>query len=162
MGLPTVTAWFVIDSDLGRFVVGGTHDVISRVLLPGDLDASLLDELASTNPSTLVRRAAGEIAEFLDGSRQGFDLPFEPLDLGDFRSRVWSVIDSIPYGETLTYGEVALEAGAPRAARAVGTACGANPIPLLRPCHRVVAAQGIGGYGGGVELKRALLDREVD
>ena len=86
---------------------------------------------------------------------------FPPLDLGvgsAFQQRVWLALRGIPIGETKTYGEIAREVGEPEATRAVGSACGANPIPLLVPCHRVVASGGnLGGFSGGLEWKRRLL-----
>lgn len=87
-----------------------------------------------------------------------------PLDLSagtEFRQRVWRAMSSIQPGETLSYGQLAEQIGAPRAVRAVGGACGANPIPLLIPCHRVLAKGGrIGGFSGGLHWKRLLLERE--
>ena len=78
-----------------------------------------------------------------------------------FRSRALHAVARIPYGKTRTYGEIAKSAGNPRAFRAAGTACGSNPIPLIVPCHRVVqSGGGIGNYGGGPEMKEALLDLE--
>ena len=87
-----------------------------------------------------------------------------PLDLGagsEFRQRVWAALQKIPVGQTKSYGEVAREIGSPKAVRAVGGACGANPIPLLIPCHRVLAANDeLGGFSGGLNWKRRLLERE--
>jgi methylated-DNA-[protein]-cysteine S-methyltransferase len=80
----------------------------------------------------------------------------------EFNQRVWQELEKIPYGETISYGELARRLGKPKAARAVGTANGKNPIPIVIPCHRVVAAGGkLGGYGGGLPLKRRLLDLEA-
>jgi len=93
--------------------------------------------------------------------------PFAPVPLSlvgtDFQLRVWAALEEIPHGQTETYGSIAAHLGLPRAARAVGAACGANPVPLLVPCHRVVAAGGhIGGFSGGLEIKRFLLEREQE
>ena len=88
---------------------------------------------------------------------------FPPLDLGgtDFQKRVWQALRKIPVGRTKSYGEIAQAIGRPKAVRAVGGACGANPVPVLVPCHRVLAANGkIGGFSGGLERKRQLLSRE--
>jgi len=79
------------------------------------------------------------------------------LDGTDFQRQVWSELTRIPYGETISYGEVARRVGRPSAPRAVGQANGRNPIPVIVPCHRVVASDGIGGYGGGLNVKRKLL-----
>jgi methylated-DNA-[protein]-cysteine S-methyltransferase len=91
--------------------------------------------------------------------------PFEspPLAPGgtDFQIRVWTELQKIPLGETRSYGDIAKSIGMPRAARAVGAACGANPVPLLIPCHRVLASDGtLGGFSGGLEMKKALLRNE--
>ncbi|MBW7996122.1 MAG: methylated-DNA--[protein]-cysteine S-methyltransferase [Candidatus Glassbacteria bacterium] len=85
-----------------------------------------------------------------------------PLDFGgtDFQKLVWMQLLKIPAGRTRTYREVALRIGRPAAVRAVGSACGANPVPIVVPCHRVVASDGIGGFGGGLELKRRMLAAE--
>ena len=78
----------------------------------------------------------------------------------DFQHRVWSALLDIPTGQTVTYGELAARIGKPKAARAVGTALGANPVPFFVPCHRVVAANGLGGFTGGLDIKKRLLSIE--
>ena len=89
---------------------------------------------------------------------------FPPLDLAagtPFQQTVWRALEKIPFGQTLSYGEIASAIGKPKGARAVGGACGANPIPVLVPCHRVLAANGkLGGFSGGLDWKRRLLARE--
>jgi methylated-DNA-[protein]-cysteine S-methyltransferase len=104
--------------------------------------------------------AVQQILEYLDGKRTAFELALD-LRGTDFQRRVWDELLAIPYGETRTYAELARALGDPAAARAVGTANGANPIALIVPCHRVVATGGkLGGYGGGLPLKRRLLALE--
>jgi O-6-methylguanine DNA methyltransferase len=106
------------------------------------------------------RAAAVQIVEYLEGKRRSFDLA---LDLRGtaFQRAVWGALVGIEYGETRSYAEVALAIGKPRAVRSVGTANGANPLALVVPCHRVIAADGtLGGYGGGLELKARLLAME--
>lgn len=106
------------------------------------------------------KAAVQQILEYLDGKRTAFDLALD-LRGTDFQRRVWDGLLAIPYGETRTYAELARAIGEPGAARAVGTANGANPIALVVPCHRVVATGGkLGGYGGGLPLKRKLLALE--
>jgi methylated-DNA-[protein]-cysteine S-methyltransferase len=106
--------------------------------------------------------AAAELGEWFAGERTAFDLP---LDLGvatDFQRRAWLALAEIPYGTTRSYGEQARRLGAPRAARAVGAANGRNPLPIVLPCHRLVGADGaLTGFGGGLAVKRALLDHEA-
>ncbi len=121
-----------------------------------------LNRRARRNPvSRLERRVAKELVEYLAGSRRQFDFPID-LQGTPFEMEVWTALQSIPYGSTVTYGELAAGLGKPGAARAVGSANGRNPIPIVVPCHRVIAAGGkLGGYGGGLTLKRQLLDLEA-
>jgi len=111
--------------------------------------------------SRFERQVAAELLEYFAGNRKSFEFAVGPHGTA-FDKRVWDALLDIPYGVTLTYGELAGLIGSPGAARAVGTANGRNPIPIVIPCHRVVAAGGkLGGYGGGLDLKRALLDLET-
>jgi methylated-DNA-[protein]-cysteine S-methyltransferase len=104
---------------------------------------------------------ARELQQYLAGERREFTFPIRSTG-SEFSQRVWCAVQEIPYGETMTYGELARRIGKPNALRAVGTANGRNPLPLVIPCHRVVAAGGkLGGYGGGLRLKRKLLDLEA-
>ena len=101
-----------------------------------------------------------QLAEYLAGTRREFDLPLA-FEATPFATRVLTEVANIPWGETLSYGDVAKRAGSPRAARAVGSAVGANHFPIVIPCHRVLGAKcGIGGFGGGLRWKRWLLDHE--
>ena len=111
------------------------------------------------NTNTLLQDTKSQLNDYFDGHRETFDLPLKPPGTR-FQQCVWSLMEQIPYGKTITYGEMAEVLGS--SARAVGTACGANPIPVIIPCHRVVAANDMGGYSGdgGVETKRALLHLE--
>ncbi len=105
------------------------------------------------------RAAVAQVVEYLAGKRTGFALPLD-LRGTPFQKKVWQELLRIPYGETRSYHEVAHAIGEPSAARAVGGASGANPVALIVPCHRVVAARGLGGYAGGLALKRHLLALE--
>jgi methylated-DNA-[protein]-cysteine S-methyltransferase len=107
----------------------------------------------------LLERARDWLDAYFDGEVRSLDLPLSPFGTA-FQRRVWQAMREIPYGHTRTYGELAGIAGG--VARAVGVACGANPIPILIPCHRVLARGGLGGYSGdgGVETKIALLRLE--
>jgi O-6-methylguanine DNA methyltransferase len=107
-----------------------------------------------------ARKARGEILAYLEGALKRFTVPVV-LEGTPFQRAVWAKLLAIPYGKTRTYGDIAAELGKPRAARAVGTACGANPIPILVPCHRIVGGNGsLGGFGGGVRMKHDLLELE--
>jgi len=109
----------------------------------------------------LLKHAQSQIDEYFAGQRKTFDLPLIPART-DFQRRVRKAMIAIPWGQTLSYGEIAHVAGG--APRAVGQACGANMLPLVVPCHRVLAANGIGGYSGGkgLDTKRLLLGLEKD
>ncbi len=105
--------------------------------------------------------ATRQLAEYFQGRRRSFDLPLEVRGT-PFQQRVWKALRRIPYGETRSYGEIARQVGSPRAARAVGMANHANPVAIVIPCHRVIAAGGaLGGYACGIEFKRRLLDLEA-
>ncbi len=101
-----------------------------------------------------------ELARYLDSGEWRFSVPLDLSGGTDFDREVWRALRAIPAGKVRTYGEVARAIGSPRAARAVGNACGRNPVAIVVPCHRVVAAGGIGGFGAGLGVKRKLLALE--
>ncbi len=147
-------------SPLGVLRLYVTDTGLCRLDLPGD-------EASAPGSGLTVREAVddehapfhAQLAEYFGGRRRVFDLPLD-LRGTPFQRLVWEVMRAIPWGETLTYGEIARLIGAPGAARAVGLACGANPVPIVVPCHRVVAAGGLGGYSSGADVKRFLLRLE--
>jgi methylated-DNA-[protein]-cysteine S-methyltransferase len=107
-----------------------------------------------------LRECARQLAGYFNGRREPFDLPLQPRGT-PFQQRVWQEIARIPYGETITYAELARRAGAPGSARAAGAATGRNPLSIIVPCHRVVGTRGaLTGYAGGVERKARLLALE--
>jgi O-6-methylguanine DNA methyltransferase len=111
----------------------------------------------------LFAEARAQLADYFAGHRQTFALPVDREALGgtDFQRRVWSELERIPFGVTISYGELARRLGQPGAVRAVGLANGRNPISIIVPCHRVIGADGsLTGYGGGLERKRWLLEFE--
>ena len=119
-----------------------------------------LNETARRRPATpFERRVARQLREYFNGVRKDFDFPVRP-EGSSFERKVWTELLKIPFGETRTYGEIAKKVGKPNAARAVGQANNKNPIPIAIPCHRVVANGGLGGYGGGLDLKKRLLELE--
>lgn len=142
-----------VDTPVGpvSFATDGHH--VRRVLL-GERRSD------TSRPTPLDREARRQLADYFAGRRKEFDLPVAP-DLPRFTAKVLGAVARIPFGAARSYGDVAKAVGSPRAARAVGQAVGNNPLPLLIPCHRVLAAHGrIGGFGGGQEWKRFLLDLE--
>ena len=104
--------------------------------------------------------AVAQLEAYFEGRRQSFDLPLAPEGT-PFQRAVWQALTEIPYGETISYGELARRIGKPHASRAVGLANGANPLPIVVPCHRVIGADGsLTGFGGGLDIKRKLLSLE--
>jgi methylated-DNA-[protein]-cysteine S-methyltransferase len=160
-------AYAMADSPYGELLVAATDRGVVKLSLPNYTTDYALEQLAEgvsprilESPKRLdpVRR---ELDAYFEGKLREFSSPVDWALTKGFTDRVLHVVASIPYGRTLSYGEVAGEAGNPRAFRAAGTACGANPIPLIVPCHRVVQAGGKpGNYGGGPEMKLALLEME--
>jgi methylated-DNA-[protein]-cysteine S-methyltransferase len=121
---------------------------------------------ASAEPMTMGEQHVAtlletQLTEYFEGRRREFDVPIDIAEGSDFRRRVWQVIAEIPYGKTLSYADVAGLAGNPTAYRAAGSACGANPIVIIIPCHRVVGSDGrLHGFGGGLDTKALLLAHE--
>ncbi len=147
----------VVDSPIGPMALDGDELSVTHLFLPGTVPAR---QQSSPGPSPdPLRRAAAQLDEYFAGTRTSFDLPFE-LCGTPFQVEVWRALAGIDYGTTITYGELARRVGRPTAYRAVGQANGANPLPIFFPCHRVVASGGLGGYGGGLDVKRRLLALE--
>lgn len=117
-------------------------------------------ESARNDPSPFLDRLQTELAAYFEGSLQVFTVPLDLHGTG-FHLSVWNLLSKIPYGQTRTYEDLARSLDRPGASRAVGAANGANPVAIVVPCHRVVAKDGsLGGYGGGLSAKRALLELE--
>ena len=122
-------------------------------------------EGASTEPDETVQAALGQLREYFAGQRRDFDLPLDWPQLEPTTAAVLRALMTVGYGETVTYADLALRSGTGIPARAIGSIMGANPWPIIVPCHRVVAADGLGGYSGGergheLETKRWLLENE--
>ena len=146
---------------LGPGAVAVTERGVCRVWLPGD-DLSDIDRIAS-GESELARKAAKQLEQYFQGCLQQFDLPIDISELTPFRQQVLALTMQIPYGTVITYGQLAKKVGSPKAARAVGGALGANPIPIIIPCHRVLASTGaLTGFSGagGILMKENLLSLE--
>ncbi len=161
-------AYRTIDSPVGPLLLATTEQGMVRVAFDREGIDQVLDELARDVSPRILRAparldaAAHELDEYFDGRRRTFDLPLDLRLSHGFRRTVLTHLTQIGYGHTASYGEVAEAAGNPRAARAVGSACRTNPLPLIVPCHRVVRSDGsIGQYLGGVEAKRLLLSMEA-
>lgn len=162
---------FSLESPIGLLFVAVTDRGVRQLhtlSTQREMDSGLLElddgsegARRSAGEEAMAQRVQTQLVEYFDGSRRDFDLPLD-IDSGSaFQRRVWEVIARIPYGEVASYAEVAQAAGAPGAFRAAGSACGANPVALVTPCHRVVASGSkLGGYGLGIENKVWLLRHE--
>ena len=156
----------LIDSPLGPLGLQASLRGLSRVVFTatGALPEAVgsADERDVEKHSTDVLDAAqAQLAEYFAGRRRSFELPLDPPRTTDFRAAVHAQLTEIGYGETVTYRDVAKRLGRPGATRAVGSACGANPLLIVRPCHRVLRSDGgLGGYAGGLAAKRFLLTLE--
>jgi methylated-DNA-[protein]-cysteine S-methyltransferase len=156
-----------VDSPFGTLHAATTKRGLVRVAFPEESVESVLERLAQRLSPRIVEAPASldpvkrELDEYFAGRRRAFDIPLDWSLIGPFGARVLHVTSEIPYGGVLSYTEVATEAGSPRGSRAAGNALGANPIPIVIPCHRVLRAGGaLGGYGGGLDRKRYLLELE--
>lgn len=149
-----------IETPFGRFAAHYSEDGLAELNFPEKAPSQFSEEPGSPQIRqwhTLTTRA---LLRLLGGKAPG---PFPPLDLHgtEFQKSVWNVMLKIDFGQTLSYAQVASAIGNPKATRAVGSACGANPIPVLVPCHRILAAQGkLGGFSSGLDWKRTLLKIE--
>lgn len=147
------------DSPIGPLVVAGDDDALTFLHLPRAGKPGHVAPEWQRSPARL-REARAQLAAYFAGKLLTFDLPLAPHGT-EFQQRVWDELLQIPYGDTISYIELARRLGKPSAMRAVGAANGANPLAILVPCHRVIGANGtLVGYGGGLPAKRWLLDHE--
>ncbi|GAA4364353.1 methylated-DNA--[protein]-cysteine S-methyltransferase [Paeniglutamicibacter cryotolerans] len=149
-------------SPVGELTLVAAGDALAAVYLPASSQHPAPEQLGepASGYDPLLERAARQLAEYFTGKRRNFDLPLEPEGTA-FQRRVWSALSRIPFGETRTYLDLALELGDARLTRAVGTANGRNPLSIVVPCHRVIGSDGsLTGYAGGLPAKLLLLRLE--
>jgi methylated-DNA-[protein]-cysteine S-methyltransferase len=156
----------VADSPVGPLLLAVTEAGLCRISFDPEPERET-EELARTFGVRVLRgprevdRVRRELEEYFEGRRHTFDLPLDLRGRSGFSREILDRLARVPYGEVTTYKSLAVEAGNPRAARAVGTIMNRNPIPIVLPCHRVVGSNGsLVGYGGGLDRKRLLLDLE--
>ena len=149
-----------LETPIGTLLIAGDSAEILRIAFP------LRGKAANTEADWVesqrgpVGETVRQLREYFAGKRTSFDLPLAPRGT-EFQRSVWRQLQEIPYGETISYGELARRVGNPKASRAVGSANGANPLPIVIPCHRVIAGNGtLGGFGGGLPTKQVLLALE--
>ncbi|HEY1450271.1 MAG TPA: methylated-DNA--[protein]-cysteine S-methyltransferase [Solirubrobacteraceae bacterium] len=156
-----------IDSPFGTLLLAATKRGLVKLAFPEEDVDGVLGEIALRVSPQIVQAPAQldeirrELDEYFAGRRHDFELALDWTLVGPFGRRVLGATAAIPYGGVLSYGEVAAEAGSPRGSRAAGNALGANPLPIVVPCHRVLRSSGaLGGYAGGPERKQFLLELE--
>jgi methylated-DNA-[protein]-cysteine S-methyltransferase len=160
-------SYATVDSPFGSLLAATTRQGLVRLAFPEeDIDA-VLEGLSSRLSPRIVESSAPldgvrrELEDYFAGTRRSFELALDWSLIGPFGQRVLHATAEIPYGRVLSYGEIASEAGSPGGSRAAGNALGSNPIPIVIPCHRVLRSGGaLGGYAGGPDRKRWLLELE--
>lgn len=149
-----------MDSPVGRLRLVADAEGLRRICFERDRHPRPEDEQGEHAPARLAE-AKRQLQEYFAGTRQQFDLPLRPRGT-TFQLHVWQALRGIPFGDTISYAQLAQRIGNPNAVRAVGGANGRNPLPIVVPCHRVIGADGsLTGFGGGVENKQTLLRLEA-
>ena len=149
----------IIDSPIGKLTL-----IASNIALKALFFGNAFHGFNKKNPiyeeNDIIVKTEKELSEYFKGERKYFDVPLDP-DGTDFQKQTWNELSKIPYAETVSYQELAKRVGDIKKARAAGNANGKNPIPIIIPCHRVIAKDGsLGGYGGGLDIKEFLLNLE--
>jgi methylated-DNA-[protein]-cysteine S-methyltransferase len=159
-------AYDLVDTPIGTLLIAATDRGLCRITYDADAEQEV-ERLARTFGVRVLRSASPidparrQLDEYFEGHRHRFELPLDIDSLAEFNRRVLDELARVPYGEVVTYGELAARSARPRAARAVGTVMNRNPLPIVLPCHRVIGSTGkLVGYGGGLERKEALLRLE--
>jgi methylated-DNA-[protein]-cysteine S-methyltransferase len=148
-----------IKTRLGEFLAAFEKGKLVALRLPGSWRRSSRPPALVGQEGWAGRSMAKQLSDYASGREVRFTVPLTPEGTG-FQKRIWAALRTIPRGEVVTYAELAHRAGHPGAARATGSACGANPIAVITPCHRAVAVGGLGGFGAGLPWKRKLLRLE--
>lgn len=155
----TMLNYSYLETPIGTLLVAG-DDVLREIHFPNKARSRKPQRDWVESGRGVVSETLRQLREYFAGRRKDFDLPLDPAGTA-FQRTVWKRLQEIPYGETISYGELARRVGNPKASRAVGSANGKNPIPIVIPCHRVIASGGkLGGFGGGLPTKEALLALE--
>ncbi|WP_089611584.1 methylated-DNA--[protein]-cysteine S-methyltransferase [Dehalobacterium formicoaceticum] len=145
-------------TEIGQIGIGANGTAITDVFFDGETISG--DQNVMETP--LIQKASLQIKEYLEGKRSAFDVPLA-LEGTEFQLAAWHALQTIPYGETRSYKEMAAQIGNPKACRAIGRANNRNPIAIIIPCHRVIGANGkLVGYGGGLPIKERLLQLEKE
>ena len=160
--IPPTSVVTTIDSPLGELFLFAGEDGLTGLYMNTHRDELPQVKSVEVEDNPHLVQAANELAEYFAGERKEFMITLDPHGTV-FQKRVWKELLNIPWGKTISYGELAKRLGDPLLTRAVGTANGQNPISIIIPCHRVSGANGhLTGYGGGIDKKRWLLDHEAE
>lgn len=144
---------------VGPLLIAGRRDVVTEIWFPTETGLNAVQDDWQRDDAAFVT-ATTQLSEYFAGERTHFSVPID-LQGSEFQKKVWGVLQNIPYGTTISYGETAARMGNPKASRAVGGANNANPIPIIVPCHRVIGAdKSMTGFGSGLDIKKALLAME--
>jgi methylated-DNA-[protein]-cysteine S-methyltransferase len=156
-----MTSSVVFDSPIGplRIFADGER-LVALDFLKSSRASNLKSHSKSKENGAFFKRVEKALHDYFEKGKPLPSFPYASRSGTSFRQKVWRALEKIPFGQTRSYGEIAAMIGSPGAARAVGTACGANSLPLFIPCHRVVAANGLGGFSSGMEIKKQLLRLE--
>ena len=149
--------FFFYSTEIGQIAIAEENGKITHL----EIADGLYFYNCQKRETETIKKAYTELAEYFDGKRKSFDMPLAPTG-SDFQCRVWHELSAIPYGETETYKQIAEKMGNPNAARAVGNACGKNPILIFIPCHRAISTDGLGGFSCGLDIKKYLLELEKE
>jgi len=148
---------FIKKTIIGQIAIANNGDYITHLHLPNAAEMMKADTCAMPD---VVKEAFTQLQSYLEGNLKAFDLPLQPAGT-PFMQRVWAKLCQVPYGTTVSYQQIAIACGHPKAMRAVGLANKHNPIAIFIPCHRVIGASGkLVGFGGGLPLKQWLLEHE--
>lgn len=156
-----MSTWFTrIDSPVGHLLLAASDDGLRAIVFHASRHEAARVRAWREGGHPLLDETRRQLDEYFEGRRTAFDLPLAPEGT-PFQRRVWHTLATIPYGQTVSYAELAGRIGQPGASRAVGAANGRNPLPIVLPCHRVIGADGsLTGFGGGLPVKRFLLELE--
>jgi len=155
----TLISHTLVDTPIGPLLLAADDSGLRHILFP-DGKRPALPQPVWREDSAPLQEPIRQLRAYFGGELEAFDLPLAPQGT-PFQQKVWKLLCDIPYGETISYGELARRVGNPKASRAVGLANGSNPIPIVIPCHRVIGSNGkLTGYGGGLPIKEKLLALE--
>ncbi len=163
--MPNIYTYSVV-TKIGELFMAASENGLTHVTLPSTTQKEFQAELESDFPNAILQKenkilkeTASQLEQYFEGKLSKFTIPLD-IQGTAFQKKVLSKVARIKYGSTKTYGQIAKEAGSPKAYQAVGSANAKNRIPIIIPCHRVVASNSIGGYAGGLELKMKILQLE--